>query len=174
MRLKDASIDFDSFTVSSMGFSVLETKPDHPIKLQPWDGVAVNWIVLPEVYSVVVLPADIIFSETVPDPVIETVRGYFLFSKFDVMVWFEFTVTESGLSVEPFDQLTKTYSESGVAVIETLDPDSKDPPELETFPPVEDVTVKLNVMTDSTVSGESFPQERIDNRISELKINLIE
>ena len=70
--------------------------------------------------------------------------------------------------------MTNTYSESGVAVIETLDPDSKGPPELETFPPVEDVTVKLNVMTDSTVSGESLPQERIDNRINELKINLIE
>jgi hypothetical protein len=113
---------------------------------------------------VVVLPADIIFSETVPDPVIETVRGYFLFSKFDVMVWFELTVTDSGLSVDPLDQLTKTYSESGVAVIETLDPDSKGPPELETFPPVEDVTVKLNVITDSTVSGESFPQDMTNSR----------
>ena len=74
-------IVLDSFTVSSMGFSVLETEPDHPVNIHSSDGFAVNLITLPELYSVVVFPVDMISSETVPEPVIETVRGYFLFSK---------------------------------------------------------------------------------------------
>ena len=146
-----------------MGLSVLETEPDQPKNSHPSVGPAVNLIVLPEVYSVVDFPADIIFSETVPDPVIETVRGYFLFSKFDVMVWFELTVTDSGLSVDPLDQLTKTYSESGVAVIETDWPWLKDPPGVLTPPPDDELTVKVKLITWSATSGLSFPQEIIIN-----------
>ncbi len=74
-----AVIDLDSFTVISKGLSVLETEPDHPINTHSSDGLAVNRITLPELYSVVVLPDEIISSETVPEPVIERVRGYFLF-----------------------------------------------------------------------------------------------
>jgi hypothetical protein len=84
--LKDTETVLDSFTVSSIGFSVLETEPDHPLKTHPSNGFAVNLITLPELYSVVDFPADIISSETVPDPVMEIVRGYFLFSKFAVTV----------------------------------------------------------------------------------------
>ena len=79
-------IVLDSFTVSSIGLLVLETDPDHPVKTHSSNGFAVNLITLPEVYSVVDLPADTISSETVPEPVIETVRGYFLFSKLAVIV----------------------------------------------------------------------------------------
>ena len=45
-------------------------------------------------------------------------------SKLAVIDWFEVTVTERGLCVDPLDQFTKTYSEFGVAVTETLVPES--------------------------------------------------
>jgi len=79
-------IDLSSSTVNCIGFSVLEIVPLQPEKTHPVVGLDVSSIIDPKVYSVVVLPADIIFSDTDPSPRIVTVNGYFLFSKFDVMV----------------------------------------------------------------------------------------
>ena len=58
----------DSSTVNSIEFSVLVTEPLQSTKVHSEDGTAVNRIILPELYSVVVLPDDIISSVTVPSP----------------------------------------------------------------------------------------------------------
>ena len=66
-----------------------------------------------------------------------------------------------GLSVDSVPvHPTKIYSESGVAVIVTVDPDSKDPPELLTLPPSPAATSTSNRTTGISVSSSnaSFAQ----------------
>ena len=107
------------FIVTVIVFSVDVISPVHSTNSHPSDGLAVNRITLPELYSVVVFPDEIISSETVPEPVIETVRGYFLLTKLAVKLMFWLTVIVSGFSVEPLDQFSNIYSEFGEAVMVT-------------------------------------------------------
>ena len=134
-------------------------------KAWPCVGTAVSFTRVPLSYSVV-LPVLTISSVTVPSPVTFTESWYFFFSKFAVISWFELTLIVKGLSVDSVPvHPTKRYSESGVAVIVTVDPDSKDPPELLTLPPSPASISILNKTTGASVSSSNA------SRVHVIKIN---
>lgn len=56
--------------------------------------------------------------------------------KLAVKFRFELTLNSFGLSVVPSDQLINTYPEFGVAVTVSVEPESNEPPELSTAPPL--------------------------------------
>ena len=56
--------------------------------------------------------------------------------KLAVRVRFELTFNSFGLSVVPSDQLINAYPEFGVAVTVSVEPESNEPPELSTVPPL--------------------------------------
>ncbi len=105
------------------------------------------------------MPVFITSSDTVPSPITLTDNWYFFFSKFAVICWFELIVTVKGLSVDsdPVHPIN-TYSESGVAVIVTVDPESKEPPVVSTDPPSEAETSILKITVGASVcsSNASF------------------
>ena len=96
------------------------------------------------------------------------VNGYFFTVAVIVMFWFNVTV--NGFSVDPFDQFWKMYSLFGVAVILTVVPSSYVPPDVDTDPPVPELTVKVYSDTDgwTGVGSVSFSGEEHD--IKKMKI----
>lgn len=70
------------------------------------------------------------------------------------MVWFEDTVKTRGLSVDPLDQLTNSYSASGVAFTVTVTPSPYSPPVVSTEPPT------LELILTKNEGGVSFEHEK--------------
>ena len=70
------------------------------------------------------------------------------------MVWFEDTVKTRGLSVDPLDQLTNSYSASGVAFTVTLEPSPYSPQVVSTEPPTPELILTKNE------GGVSFEHEK--------------
>ena len=70
------------------------------------------------------------------------------------MVWFEDTVKTRGLSVDPLDQLTNSYSASAVALTVTVEPSPYSPPVVSTEPPTLELIVTKND------GGVSFEHEK--------------
>ena len=64
---------------------------------------------------------------------VETVNAS---SKLAVRVRFELTFNSLGLSVVSSDQLINAYPEFGIAVTVSVEPESNEPPELSTVPPL--------------------------------------
>ena len=70
------------------------------------------------------------------------------------MVWFEDTVKTRGLSVDPLDQLTNSYSASAVALTVTVAPSPYSPPVVSTEPPTPELILTKND------GGVSFEHEK--------------
>ena len=70
------------------------------------------------------------------------------------MVWFEDTVKTRGLSVDPLDQLTNSYSASAVALTVTVTPSPYSPPVVSTEPPT------LELILTKNEGGVSFEHEK--------------
>jgi hypothetical protein len=90
-----------------------------------------------------------------------TVRGYFFFSKLAVSVLVESIVIVLVASVLPSDQFLNRYSPWGVAVTETVCPDSYSPPVVDTVPPspADSVIVYLTIGAGGGVEVSSDEQD---------------
>src|SRR6056300_2072812 len=99
-----------------------------------------------------------------------TVSGYFFFSKLAVSVEFEFTVIVLVASVLPSDQSLKRYSPCGVAVTETVCPDSYSPPVVDTVPPspADKVIVYLTIGAGGGVTGVEVSSEEQDKTMAKM------